>query len=354
MSSLSLPKLKITSATGRYPGRYTNLFGLFLAVFIFTFATFGQNATGTLKGLVTDPTGAIVPKAKVVLTNEATSVTRETLSNDSGFFNFVAVPPATYSVTISANGFNSWEEKEIAFTQGASITLPNIVLQVGSSKQQIEVISAAELPVPTDTGQVSQTLNEHMITELAIQGRDAAELIKIMPGMGMNTGLSNSMWSSLTTQSNSGPIGAFSAGGTQPNGGMTMTLDGANLLDPGNQGTQTSNVNQNQTAEVTILTSAYGAEFAKGPVTFQAVGKSGGDHFHGGAYFYARNGVFSSEDSFLKNQGVAKPNDSYYYPGGDIGGPVIIPHTNFNRKRTTSCSSMARLKICARIPKVRW
>jgi len=331
MSSFSLPKLKTTSASGRNPGRYTNLLGLFLAVFIFTFATFGQNSTGTLKGLVTDPTGAIIPKAKVVLTNEATSVTRETLSNESGFFNFVAVPPATYSVTISANGFSSWEEKEIAFTQGASITLPNIVLQVGSSKQQIEVISAAELPVPTDTGQVSQTLNEHMITELAIQGRDAAELIKIMPGMGMNTGLGQGMWSSLTTQSNSGPIGAFSAGGTQPNGGMTMTLDGANLLDPGNQGTQTSNVNQNQTAEVTILTSAYGAEFAKGPVTFQAVGKSGGDHFHGGAYFYARNGVFSSEDSFLKNQGIAKPNDSYYYPGGDIGGPVIIPHTNFNK-----------------------
>ena len=325
MSSFFLPKL------GRFPGRCTH-FGLFLAVFfIFTFAAFGQNSTGSLKGTVTDPTGAVIPKAKVILTNEATNVTRETVSNDSGFFNFVAVQPATYSVTISASGFNSWEEKEIAFSQAANVTLPNIVLQVGTSKQQIEVISAAELPVPTDTGQVSQTLNEHMITELAIQGRDAAELIKIMPGMGMNTGLSNSMWSSLTTQSNSGPIGAFSAGGTQPNGGMTMTLDGANLLDPGNQGTQTSNVNQNQTAEVTILTSAYGAEFAKGPVTFQAIGKSGGDHFHGGVYFYARNGVFSSEDSYLKNQKIAKPDDSYYYPGGDIGGPVIIPHTNFNR-----------------------
>jgi hypothetical protein len=332
MSSFSLPKLMNTSTFGQYPGRYTNSAGLFLAVFLLsTFAAFGQNSTGSLKGTVTDPTGAVIPKAKVILTNEATNVTRDTVSNDSGFFNFAAVQPATYSVTISANGFQSWEEKDIAFTQAANVTLPSIVLQVGNSKQQIEVISAAELPVPTDTGQVSQTLNEHMITELAIQGRDAAELIKIMPGMGMNTGLGNSMWSSLTTQSNSGPIGAFSAGGTQPNGGMTMTLDGANLLDPGNQGTQTSNVNQNQTAEVTILTSAYGAEFAKGPVTFQAIGKSGGDHFHGGAYFYARNGIFSSEDSFLKNQGVAKPNDSYYYPGGDIGGPVIIPHTNFNR-----------------------
>jgi hypothetical protein len=62
---------------------------------------------------------------------------------------------------------------------------------------------------------------------------------------------------------------------------MTMTSDGANLLDPGNQGTQTANINQNQVQEVSILTNAYGAEFAKGPITFQAIGKSGGAQFHG-------------------------------------------------------------------------
>ena len=77
-------------------------------------------------------------------------------------------------------------------------------------------------------------------------GRDAAELIKIMPGMAMATGLGQSMWNSYTTASNTGPIGAFAAAGTQPNGAMTMTSDGANLLDPGNQGTQTANINQNQ------------------------------------------------------------------------------------------------------------
>ena len=60
-----------------------------------------------------------------------------------------------------------------------------------------------------------------------------------------------------------------------------MTSDGANLLDPGNQGTQTANINQNQVQEVSILTNAYGAEFAKGPITFQAIGKSGGAQFHG-------------------------------------------------------------------------
>jgi hypothetical protein len=236
-----------------------------------------------------------------------------------------------YTLTISADGFRTWEERGIAMTQGNNIGIPNIGLQVGSAKQEIDVVASGEVIVPTDTGAVTNTLNEHMITELAIQGRDAAELIKIMPGMGNAGGLNQSMFSSLVTQSNTGPIGTFSAQGTQPYGAMTMTLDGANLLDPGNMGTQTSNINQNQVAEVSLLTNAYGAEFAKGPVTFQAIGKSGSSSFHGQAYFYARNGVFNSVDSYLKANGIAKPADSYYYPGGDFGGPVIIPGTNFNR-----------------------
>ena len=134
------------------------------------------------------------------------------------------------------------------------------------------------------------------------------------------------MFSSLTTQSNTGPIGTMSAQGTQLYGGMTMTADGANLLDPGNQGTQTSNINQNQIQEVSLLTNAYGAEFAKGPVTFQAIGKSGSSAYHGQAYFYARNGIFNSDRlATSKPPTWRSPNDSYYYPGGDFGGPVIIP-----------------------------
>ncbi|MGA2592482.1 MAG: carboxypeptidase regulatory-like domain-containing protein [Bryobacteraceae bacterium] len=304
---------------------------LLLAVVLFQLSAFGQVSTGSLSGTVVDSTGAVVPQAKIVLTNQATNSTRSTVSNGSGFFNFLAVQPATYNVTISAPGFTTWEEKDIEFTQAANVTLPNIALQVGTSKQEVEVVAAGDAAVPTDTGQSSQTLNTHMITDLAIQGRDAAELIKIMPGMGMNNGLGQSMFSSLVTQSNTGPIGSFSAQGTQPYGGMTMTSDGANLLDPGNQGTQTSNINQNQIQEVSILTNSYGAEFAKGPITFQAIGKSGSAQFHGDAYLYARNGVFNATNSLFNATATAAPQDSYYYPGADFGGPVIIPHTNFNR-----------------------
>jgi hypothetical protein len=330
MYRFSTPQLP--HVEGNKPARGVLFFaGLLLAVLFFSsLSVFAQNATGSIGGTVTDASGAIIPGAKIVLKNEGNGTLRSSVTDGAGFFNFVAVYPGSYTVTITAAGFNSWEENGLPLSQGANLSA-NAVLKVGTSTTQVEVISAAEVPVPTDNGAASTTLNEHMITDMAITGRDAAELIKIMPGMGMATGLGQGMWNSLVTQNNSGPIGNFSSQGTATNGAMTMTSDGANLLDPGNQGTQTANINQNQIAEFSILTNAYGAEFAKGPMTFQAIGKSGTSQFHGGGYFYARNSVFNSEDSFLKASGVVKPADAYYYPGGDIGGPVIIPKVNFNK-----------------------
>jgi Carboxypeptidase regulatory-like domain len=330
MCRISTPQLPHVG--GEKAARGVTFFaGLLLAVLFFSsLSAFAQNATGSIGGTVTDASGAVIPGAKIVLKNEGDGVTRDSVSNSAGFFNFVAVYPGSYTVTITAAGFTNWEETGLPLSQGANLSA-NAVLKIGTATTQVEVISAAEVPVPTDNGAASTTLNQHMITDMAIQGRDAAELIKIMPGMGNAGGLNNSMWNSLVTQSNNGPIGNFSSQGTQPYGAMTMTSDGANLLDPGNQGTQTANINQNQIAEFSILTNAYGAEFAKGPMTFQAIGKSGTSQFHGGGYFYARNSVFNSEDSYLKANGVAKPVDYYYYPGGDIGGPVIIPKVNFNK-----------------------
>jgi hypothetical protein len=293
----------------------------------------GQVASGSISATVVDKTGGVIPGAKVVLKNEANNSLRESETNSAGVFNFPAVQPGIYTITVSFTGLQTWERQGIPMTQGASVGLGTVTLQVGQTKTEIEVMAAGDMLVPVDSPQSSQTLNRKMVEDLSIVGRDAAELMKIMPGMAMATGLGQNMWSSYTTASNTGPIGAFSANGTQPNGAVTMTSDGANLLDPGNQGTQVANINQNQVAEVSVLTSAYGAEFAKGPVTLQAIGKSGGSQFHGQGYLYTRNGEFNSIDSFSKNQGGKPLEDSYYYPGFDIGGPVLIPGTKFNRNR---------------------
>jgi len=310
------------------------LLGLLIAALaVSQVPVFAQFASGSIGATVTDATGAVVPAAKVVLKNETTGALRDTVTNSAGAFDFPSILPATYTVTVTAAGLQTYEETGITLTQGATLRLPTIILQVQSTKQEVEVVAGADVVVPVDSGQASQTLNKNMIENISLAGRDAAELIKIMPGMGMATGLTQAQWGqgSVATQSNNGPIGNFSAQGNGLYGAMTMTSDGANLLDPGNQGTQTANINVNQVQEVSILTSAYGAEFAKGPVTFQAIGKSGGAQFHGGAYFYARNGVFNSNGSYNNSQGVQAPTNSFYYPGGDFGGPVIVPGTHFNK-----------------------
>jgi len=291
-----------------------------------------QVASGSLSGTVLDATGAVIPDARIALRAEATGVIRDTVSNSSGFFSFSAIAPGTYVVSVRASGFKVWEQKGIVFNQAENRSLPSVVLTTGATTETIEV-NADITSVPLDTPESRMTLNTHTITETAVQGRNVSELIKVMPAMGMNRGLQNSAWDSLTTSTNSGPIGQYSASGGQPYGGMTMTSDGANILDIGNMGTQVANINQDQTAEVTLLNSTYGAEFAKGPVTFQAISKSGTNAFHGSAYLYTRNSVFNSEDAYFHANNRPKPQDSYYYPGFTLGGPVLIPGTDFNHNR---------------------
>jgi Carboxypeptidase regulatory-like domain len=301
------------------------------------FPAAAQVATGSLSGTVADSTGAVVASAEITLINEATNVSRRTVSNDVGYFNFVAVQPSSYTVTITVPGFKMWIRKNVVFSQAENRAFSNITLSPGTNKEIVEV-SADLTAVPVDTPESRMTLDTQMVTDTAIQGRNASELIKIMPGMAFNRGLSNSAWNSLTTATNSGPIGQYSASGTQPYGSITMTSDGANILDIGNMGTQVANINQDQTAEVTILNSTFGAEFAKGPVTFQAISKSGTKDFHGSGYLYARHGIFNAYEWYQKYTDVRsgkpnKPEDSYYYPGFTLGGPVIIPGTSFNQSR---------------------
>ena len=293
---------------------------------------FAQVRRGSLSGTVYDPAGAVIAGAQVTLKDQATSVARNTVTNGEGFFYFAGVEPGSYTVTITAKGFSGWEQKNVVFNQAENRTLTNISLKMGAETEKIEVSADTEV-VPLTTSESRTTITSQMLPEMAIQGRNASELIKIMPGMGMNTGLNQTQFSSLTTQTNTGPIGQYSASGGQPYGGLSMTTDGAQIVDPGNQGTQVANINQDMTQEVTILNATYGAESAKGPVTFQAIGKSGGKDFHGSAYMYTRNGEFNANDWWLNNQHVKPPSDSYYYPGGTLGGPVIIPGTGFNKNR---------------------
>ena len=295
----------------------------------------GQQLTGTLNGTAYDQSGAVVPGAQVTLKNQASGDVRTSVTDSAGHFVITAVQPGTYSMEVSATGFSSWQENDIVMNQGDNRDVPNIKLQVGQSSTNIQVVAGANAVVPTDTAEISTSINQQMIQDFPLQGRDAGELMKIMPGMALNTGASSgsSSFNDRVVGSNNGPVGAYSSNGTQPYGTMAYMLDGANLVDPGNNGTQIANINQDMVANIKMLTSDYGAEYAKGPVIFQAFSRSGGSQFHGEAYLYTHNATLNSVDAYAKSQGLTNAAQSYYYMGGNVGGPVIFPHFGYNRNR---------------------
>ena len=311
-----------------------------LAVFVFfALPSFGQQLTGTLTGTTTDTTGAVVANAKVTMQNEKSGDIRTTVSNESGYFSITAIQPGTYTVTVEAPGFKSWKQAGIVFAQGDNRTLPKIALQVGAISETVE-ISAGALTVPTDNAELSTTVPEHMINDFPMSNRDAGELLKIMPGMAFANGASQgATWNTKVVSSTNGPVGSFSANGTQPSGAMAFMLDGANLVDPGNNGGQMANINQDMVSEVKVLMSDYSAEYAKGPVLFQAYSKTGGAHYHGEGYVYARNSALNAIDAYTASQiasgattaSLAAPSESYYYMGGNVGGPV--PGLNKGRQK---------------------
>ncbi|KAA6456618.1 hypothetical protein DYQ86_24440 [Acidobacteria bacterium AB60] len=301
----------------------------------------GQQLTATLSGIAADQTDARVPSADVSIKNEATGDTRTTKADASGFFSVTALIPGTYSVTISAKGFTPWEETGIVLNQGDSRTVPNIHLKIGGEATAVTVISGSDAEIPVDTAEVSATLNNEMVDSATLTGRNAAELIKMMPGVTFNNGgNAGSGYNSQVTGTNNGPAGSFSANGTQPYGSTAVILDGANLIDPGNAGTQVANINQDMTDSVKYLSASYGAEYAKGPAVLQAFSKSGGQKFHGEAYLYARNtGLGYANDWNAKHLALGQnkqptlyPQD-FYYIGGNVGGPVFFPGFNKNKDK---------------------
>ena len=172
-------------------------------------------------------------------------------------------------------------------------------------------------------------------------GSNAAEFIKIMPGFGIQNGTSNKAnYTGETIGINAnGDAGsqsplnnAFSYNGL-PSNSLDITADGAHVSDPGCNCDTPVNPNSDMVSEFKVMTSNFSAENQKGPAVVSSVAKSGGKDFHGSGFFYARNYAMNANDALFNASGQQRPENKYYYPGGTIGGPVLIPGTNFNKNR---------------------
>ena len=302
-----------------------------------------QSIYGTITGTVSDQSGAVAPGAEVQLKNAATGEVRKTTTNADGYFSYSSVPAGTYSLSVKITGFRTAVTEGIQVTGASTLSFP-FKLQIETAATRVEVTSSADQIVSTDSGEKDYTLTTKQLQDYTIVGANAAEFIKILPGFaqrnngdGLKTGTDFSgQVIGINGNGDGGsqsPLnGAFVANGTGVNN-IDITADGAHVSDPGCNCATPVNPNTDMIQEFKVLTSNFSAENSKGPIVINSVAKSGGHDFHGLASFDLRDYKLNANSWVNNFTGVAKPQNKFIYPQFQIGGPVLIPGTGFNKSR---------------------
>jgi hypothetical protein len=274
---------------------------------------------GSIVGIVTDPSGAVVVSAQVKATEQGTGLSRSATTNSEGYYVISSLRPAEYTLTISATGFRTLTESKVTLQADQTLTL-NATLALGGTTEVVEV-AGNPLQVDTSTAAMKQVIEQERIEELPLNGRNAATLTLLVAG---------------TVNS---PNGGADQGSTKTfPGAVTISANGARQnqisyqLDGGNNVDEYTNVNQpfpmpDALQEFSVQTSNYSAEYgqnAGGVVNI--VTRSGGNGFHGDAFEFVRNSVFNA-----KPWSSLGPKDALHRNqfGGTFGGPVIHDRTFF-------------------------
>ncbi len=315
------------------------LFGsAFLAVLAMNLPA--QSIYGTITGIVSDPSQAVVADAKITLRDENSGSKRETKTNSDGYYTFASVPPGVYEIGVAAPGFELYRNTGSKLGGGDKVNV-NVVLKVGATTETVVVSGDVDQVALVDSGEKTERLTTRELENFVQLGANAAEFIKIMPGFGISNGTSN--YANYNGQTvgingnggggNQSPLnGAYSYNGL-PGNSLDVTADGAHVSDPGCNCATPVNPNSNMISEFKIQMSNFSAESQKGPGVISSVAKGGGSQFHGSAFATFRNAALNANDWLSNFSKVAKPENKYYYPGMNLSGPVLLPGTGFNKHR---------------------
>ena len=314
-----------------------SLLVMLAAVLLLAQSKLFAQATGTVSGVVADTTGAVIPKATVTLTDQATGVSRTTTSNSEGAFALAGVvPDLTYKITVTAANFETWESAVFPVHAGDQLSYTDIRMKVGTAAAAVTVEAQVDSNLAAlDTGERSDIITSKDLNTLTIVGRDAGELVKMLPGYSMSTGdqgLFNRPGYNNAVVGLSGPTSAYVANGAGVSG-IAVVTDGVSLTDIATNSGSVQQMNIEMVQEVKASNSSYGAQYAKGPALISAATKTGGASFHGEAYLVARNDILNSNDWYDNYLRQSRPNEQYFYPGGQFGGPLVLPFTSFNHQR---------------------
>jgi len=274
---------------------------------------FGQAATASITGRITDASGAAIPNATLTIKNTATSATQTASSDEQGRYALLDLPIGNYDLTVSKTGFQNLARTGLVLTVGAAPVL-DLQMNVGQASETVSV-NAEAVQVDTTTAAVSSVVNETQMRELPLNGRDWEQLILLAPGV---LSYPQGGSSALTSVAN-----AYSIAGTRPEGYANM-LDGEDMLNwwqrnAGGDVTGTT-LGIDSIAEFQTLTGTYGAQYAGNGGAIVGVTKSGTNEFHGSAYEFFRNSDLDARGFFDPGHGAPPFRRNQY--GGTIGGPI--------------------------------
>jgi hypothetical protein len=301
------------------------LFFLFPICFLLSISSvWAQTGTTSLHGKILDSTRAVVEGASVTLANQTQGLGRRATTASTGEFEFLALPPGTYVLTVEKAGFKKYEQTNLQLL----VNVPNgvnVVLQVGASTTQIEVSGEAPV-INTEDATMGIAFGENQVKELPLEGRNVPDLLTLQPGVAYTGNRADTS----TDDTRSGAVnGARSDQGN-------IILDGIRVNDEGGHAfTSVLPVTLDSVQEFRVTTSNANAdEGGTSGAQVALVTKSGTNNFHGSVYEYLRNTYTSANDYFnklteLQNCTLPNPNDCNTPPklirnifGASIGGPI--------------------------------
>ncbi len=283
---------------------------------LFPSSAYAQSTTtGDVTGIVTDPSGAVVPNAQVTLTNPETGATQTRTTNAQGVYRFPLLNPGSYTVSISAAGFQPVKQT-VAVVIG-QVSTANIQAPLATTSQTVEVTAESGV-VQTENGNVVTTFTPQQIANMPNPGNDLSYIVQTAPGAVMNTqaGYGNSAIYGLPATSN------------------LFTVNGANENDPflnlNNSGATNLLLGQNDIQQATVVSNGYSGQYGQlAGANVNYVTKSGTNNWHGNATYFWNGRIMNANNYFNNQSGTPRPFDNANQWAASLGGPIIKDKTFF-------------------------
>jgi len=292
------------------------------AVLALSPALLGQEFRGSILGRITDPSGAVIPVAKVTVTNEETKVAVEVQSNAEGNYNVPFLLPGRYTVAVETQGFRRAVRPGVLVQVNDKIAL-DFTLELGATTEAVTVTGESPL-LQTASADLGQVVDRHFIDNLPMSGRNAVNLIDLAPGvMGGGGDYTSNAQNDITIN-----------GGSGGQRGNEMTVDGIPNVNPRQSGLFVTVPAADAVQEFKVHTTMFDASNGRsnaGTLSFST--RQGTNEFRGSFHDYYRNRALNSTSWSNNRAGLPKPPVSYNMWGGTLGGPVRLPKYD-GRNRT--------------------